>query len=212
MVQVVGAETDQTWYFTNNEASTPTYSGTPNVDYHRVMTKGVEGGEVTIVLASGERAWFYTDELAACDVTFSSGNWKVAYWAKARDLNDSSKQITTRLHGIDSKGNRLSGSKGYAQGYYSTSYPSYLEEVTELLDAPSFTIPEGGRFAIEVLWSGSATDNLEIHCNPPEKHASYVTYPLDSPAWSVPELSTLILLSIGLIALAGYVLLSKKRN
>ena len=49
----------------------------------------------------------------------------------------------------------------------------------------SFTVPEGGRLAIEVLWSGSAKGNLEIHCNPPDKHASKVTSPSTDPAESL---------------------------
>jgi len=71
---------------------------------------------------------------------------------------------------------------------------------------------KAGRFAIEVLWSSSAAGNLEIHCNPSDKHASNVTSPSSDPGYPVPELSTFILLSTGLIALAGYVLLTKRRK
>ena len=47
--QVVSATPDpQTWYFTGGDASAPTWSG---ADYNKIMTKGVEGGDVTITLA-----------------------------------------------------------------------------------------------------------------------------------------------------------------
>ncbi len=211
MVQVVGATPDQqTWYFTDEDASAPTWSG---AIYNKIMTKGVEGGDTVITLEKGERVWFYADELAACDVTFPDGTWNTAYWMKALNSTDSGKRITTRLQGINSEGAKLSGSYGYAQKYYDTSNPSHFEEVTESLKpSESFTIPEGGRFAIEVLWAGGAAGNLEIHCNPSGKHASKATSPSSDPGYPVPELSTLILFSVGLLVLAGYVGLRRRNN
>ena len=85
-----------------------------------------------------------------------------------------------------------------------------LENVTEAL-APksSFTIPEGGRFAIEVLWVSTAEGDLEIHCNPPGDLVSKVTSPTSDPGYPVPELPTIILFSAGLIALATFLVLKR---
>ena len=132
---------------------------------------------------------------------------------KALNSTDSGKRITTRLQGINSEGAKLSGSCGYAQKYYSTSNPSHFEEVKESLKpSESFTIPEGGRFAIEVLWASGAVGDLEVHCNPTNKHASKATSPFSDPGYPVPELSTLILFSTGLLVLAGYVVLGRRKN
>ena len=132
---------------------------------------------------------------------------------KALDGGDSGKLITTRLHGINSDGDRLSGSLGYARGTYTVSSPESLEEVTETLGpTESFTVPEGGRFALEVLWSGIASGNLQIHCNPPGEHPSMVTSPSTDPGYPVPELPTIILLSVGLLALGGYAWLKRGRK
>jgi len=137
----------------------------------------------------------------------------VAYWAKALNGSDSDEQITTRLHGIDSVGNRLSSGIGYARGAYSITNPGNLEEITETLEpTESFTIPEDGRFAIEVLWSGNAAGNLEVHCNPPGEHPSMVTSPSADPGYPVPELPTIILLTIGLFMLGGYVWLRGRQE
>ena len=207
MVQVVGAQGEQTWYFTNTEASAPIYSG---AEYNKIMTKGVEGGDVTITIAPGERVWLYADQVAVCDVTFPAGSWNIAYWVKALD---SGKRVTTRLHGIDSVGNRLSGPYGYKGGNHNIGSSGALEDVTHTLTpGESFTIPEGGRFAIEVLWASGAAGNLEIHCNPSGKHASKITSSSSDPGYPVPELPTILLFSTGLITLAGYVLLTKRRK
>lgn len=153
----------QTWYFTNKEASAHIYEGSPTIEYQRIMTKGAEGGNDKITLANGERVWLYADQVAQCDVGFPAGNWNVVYWVNATNSTDSSKKVYTRLHGINSTGFRLSSATGYEGGTYNVQTPGSLEEVTESLDAPSFTIPEGGRFAIEVLWQSTANGSLEIY-------------------------------------------------
>ena len=92
-VRAVGATPDsQTWYFTNTDASAPVYT---DANYNKIMMKGVEGGEGTVVtLGRGERVWFYTDELAQCDVTFPAGVWDTVCWVKALDSGDSGKSCS----------------------------------------------------------------------------------------------------------------------
>ena len=159
----------QTWYFSTNEASAPIYDG---ADYNKTMTKGIEGGMDTYIsLPPGERVWFYPDQVADCNVSFPADTWNVSYWVNATDFADSDKQINTSLRGIDSTGAELSGSP-YAEGYYDIKSQQNLEEVTGFLNPAGFTIPEGGRFAIEVLWAGDANGSLELYCNPPEKHST----------------------------------------
>ena len=204
-MQVVGAETAQTWFFTDTNAPSPFTAG----DYDKIMTKGVGGGDVTITLAPGKRVWFYADQVAVCDVTFPAGSWDVAYWVKTLSTGEANTRLTTRLCYASSDGTetRVKG------GYNPISYSASLQENVEpLVPDDSFTVPQGGRLAIEVLWSGSAKGTLEIHCNPPDKHASKVTSPSTDPGYPVPELPTFILFSAGLIALAGYVGLRRKNK
>ena len=212
MVQVVGANPDsQTWYFTNTEASVPIYAGSPTVDYQRVMTKGVKGGDTVITLAPGERVWFYADQLTQCNVGFPAGVWDTVCWVKALDSGDLGKRVYIRLQGIDSEGNKISGSHGYAEGWSTIKTLGGLEEISKALNPESFTIPEGGRFAVEVLWSGEVGE-LEIHFNPSGDPVSKTTSPSSDPGYPVPELPTVILFSTGLIALTGYILLTKRRK
>ena len=206
MVQVVGAQGEHTWYFTGDDASAPTYSG---ADYNKIMTKWVEGGDDKITLAPGERVWFYADELAACDVTFPAGSWDVSYWVKTLNAYDGSKRLYTRLHNVTSDGGHTE-IKGTWGGI---SYNADIQEYSKSLipDEP-FTVKKDGGFAIEILWQSGDQGNLEIHCNPSGEHASKATSPSSDPGYPVPELPTVILFSTGLITLAGYVLLTKKRN
>ena len=199
----------QMWYFSTDTVTGPTWDG---ATYNINMTKGVEGGDDKITLAKGERVWFYADQVAESNVSFPADTWNVSYWVKATNPGDSGKQITTRLQGINSTGAKLSGSP-YAQGHYNIKSPQNLEEVTESLNPTgTFTIPEGGRFAIEVLWTGDATGNLEIYCNPSGKHASDVTSPSSDPGYPIPELPTILLFGVGLLVIAGYVELRRKRR
>jgi len=200
----------QTWHFTNDTTTGPTWSAT----YNRNMTKGVEGGEDKVTLANGERVWFYADQLADCNVSFPAGVWNVSYWVNATNLTDSGETITTRIHGINSTGFRLSSATGYKSGSATVQTPGSLEEVTESLDvdAPGFTIPEGGRFAIEVLWASGAAGNLEIYCNPVGVDTSHVTSPTSDPGYPIPELPTILLFGVGLLVITGYVRWLRRRD
>ena len=200
----------QTWYFTNNEASDPIYAG---ANYNKTMTKGAEGGNEKITLEPGERVWFYADQVAQCNVTFPAGKWNVVYWVKALNENEAGDgRVFTRIGYVDATGNGNLVSNSSSEAI---TNPQHSEEIVEDWfknnDVPSFTVPEGGRLAIEVYWGSSPLGSLEIHCNPLDKHSSQVTSPSSDPGYPIPELPTLILFSSGLLILAGYVVLKRKK-
>ena len=145
-------------------------------------------------------------------MAFPAGPWHVAYWVRALHPDDKDKWVYTRIHSINSEGKRLSDGGGHEGGFETIKSAGSLDQIVEsaLLETPSFTVPKGGRFAIEVLWSGTALGNLEIHCNPPEGISS-VTSPPTDPGYPVPELSTIVLFSMGLLLLGGYVWLRRRR-
>lgn len=191
----------QTWYFSNDEASAPIYTG---ADYNKTMTKGVESGDDRITLEPGQKVWFYTNHVAECNVSFPEGVWNVSYWVKTLDATESNTHLYTRLQVIkhDESPTEI------LEGGNTISYSANIQENAESLEAGSFSIPKDGRFAIEVFWSESAMGNLEIYCNPPEKHSSQMTSPSSDPGYPIPELSTIILLGVGLLLIVGYVGLS----
>jgi hypothetical protein len=188
----------QTWYFTTNEASSPL---SPLATYNKTMTKGLEGGNTTVTLAPGECVWFYADQLANCMVTFPTGTWDVRYWVIA----SGSGTLTTRLQNLTSGG----GNTTIAENTSSITSGTLQELDLSLSTDTSFSVPEGGRFAIALCWA-SAAGNLEIHCNPPERYASSITSPSADPGYPVPELPSLILLCAGVLTLAGYLALHRR--
>ncbi len=164
------------------------------------MTKGVDGEDEKIILAPGDRVWFYADQLAECNVSFSAGVWNVSYWVKTLDASESGTTLYTILQNVTSGGNSTVTGNEKA-----ISYSGNIQENLESLDAGIFTVPKDGRFAIEVFWPTGAFGSLEVYCNPPEKHSSHVTSPSSDPGYPIPELSTVILFGVGLLVISGYV-------
>ena len=182
----------QTWYFTTENASAPIYSG---ADYNKIMKKGVEGEDTFITLEPGQRVWFFADELAACNVTFPAGKWNVAYWVKALNESEAGNgSVYTRVCYVNASGKY----ERIKSGSESITDPQNIEEIKEELDAESFTVPEGGRLAVEVYWGSNPNGNLEIYCNPSDKHASNMTSPSSDPGYPtsptiepIPEFTTI---------------------
>ena len=211
VVPVVSAGS-QTWYFTTENASAPIYSG---ADYNKIMKKGVEGGNTVITLEPEQRVWFFADELAACNVTFPAGKWNVAYWVKALNESEAGNgRVYTRVCYVNASGEyeRIKG------GSESITNPQNIEEIKEELDAKSFTVPEGGRLAVEVYWGSKPLGNLEIHCNPPDKHASNMTSPSSDPGYPtsptikpIPEFTT-IAIPIAIVLGLMFLFRPKKRK
>jgi hypothetical protein len=192
----------QTWYFTTNEADGPRSA---LATYNKTMTKGVEGGDEIVTLAPGECVWFYADELANCMVPFPAGTWDVRYWVIA----SGSGTLSTRLQNLTPGG----GNTTIAENTSSiTDTAGALQEIDLALATASFSVPTGGRFAIALCWPASATGSLEIYCNPPEQLASSVTSPSADPGYPVPELPSLLLLCAGVLTLAGYLALHRRRR
>ena len=195
----------QTWYFTNDSATGPTWSG---ATYNRNMTKGVEGKDEKITLAPGDRVWFYAGQLAECNVSFSAGVWNVSYWVKTLNATESGTNLYTRLQTVTADESHTE----IKEGWNATSYSENTQENVESLDAGTFTVTKDGRFAIEVFWSGSANGNLEVYCNPSGKQSSHVTSPDSDPCYPIPELSTVILFGMGLLVITGYVAFRRNRR
>ena len=171
------------------------------------MTKGAEGGNEKITLEPGQRVWFYANQVAQYNVTFPAGEWNVVYWVKTLNQTELNARLYTRLQNVALGG----GHTKIKEGYNLISYSGNIQENVEPLDAGSFTVPKDGRFAIEVFWQSGANGSLEIYCNPLDKHSSQVTSPSSDPGYPIPELPTLILFSAGLIILAGYVVLKRRK-
>ena len=71
-----------------------------------------------------------------------------------------------------------------------------------------FTVPQNHCLALKLTVSGT----VYVSVNGVEPGSSYIRSPSVDPGYPYPELSTLVLLSFGLLALMGYVGLKRRNN
>jgi len=75
------------------------------------------------------------------------------------------------------------------------------------ISASAFTVPKGQWLAFRV--TNNADKDFKIVT---KDGSSYVSSPETDPGYPVPELSTLVLFSTGLLALAGYIGYSRRKR
>ena len=76
-----------------------------------------------------------------------------------------------------------------------------------MISANPFTVPKGDYLALRIANPEAGAADLVIKTG---EDNSYLTSPKTDPGYPIPELSTFILFSVGLLALAGYIWLKKR--
>ena len=169
-----------------------------DLDNDTVMYKDlshVEYGNVTIG-ATSSVVW-RADESAQCNVYFPNETWDGGL-TNATDLPS----YTVDVGYSDSDGTNFTsngvpgGPLGYSGGV------AYFTIV-----ANGFTVPLGKYLALNVTNTGGSDCNITT-----TNAASWLHWKNPDPKYPVPELSTIILTSAGLLALVGYVGLRRRKN
>ena len=212
-VQMVSAAGEVTWYWKDADVSGFTLPSSGHQSDKFMNTSEAPQGDTsyTVTLGKGERAWWYVNYPAECNLTFPDGNWKVIFWVNATNSTDNEATITIRLQGINSTGYQISGTTGYKGGTYTIKNATNIEKIEKTLSADSINMSEGDRIAVEVLWFGSANGTLLVYYNSTTCNST-LTSPPNSPVWPVPELPTIILFSAGLLILAGYAYMDRRNK
>jgi len=213
-VQVVGAIGEVIWYWKDTNVSGFTLPSEDHLfdKFMNTSEAPEENINYTVTVGRNESVWWYANYPAECNLTFPAGDenkpWVVSYWAQA--FGDAGGHpIYARLYVIHSN-----GSATMVDERYNTLAPaSGLTKKERELYPGAIDVDAEERIAIQIEWYKTAGegDALKIYYNS-TTYNSTLTSPPDSPAYPVPELSTLILFSTGLLALAGYVLLTKRRR
>ena len=205
LVSMVGmASATMTWFLEDNSSSKPT-----GADYW--MRKGTGSGTGDVILDGVSKVWA-ANASATIDVNFGTEPWEVAI-----DLTncgdggflDAGETITVRIGSLNSTSGAFTENMnftvaGSGSGCGGTS-GIYRETLTPV---SAFQVPNGHYLALKLeMGSGQkvTVDSVTTHSWIKCKTA-------DCPDYPVPELSTLVLLSFGLLALFGYVVYRRRNN
>ena len=214
MVQVVGGETTQMWYLTSNgkPAGAPTPNdGLTHKDY--LMHKDSRTGTGSyFYLPSDEVVWFYADTGTECGLGFGENSW--ATHIRTREKVDGAEEgshLTVEICKLDKDTGDITVLASHTEAL--TAQNAHYDWNMICTDNGDTTqdFSTGDWLAIRLSWDCS-TDSFQIDYKAEDGKDSYIESPSSDPGYPVPELSTLVLLSIGLITLTGYVLLTKKRK
>jgi hypothetical protein len=206
-VSVVGATGEVTWYWKSETFANPPATHASDKTMDQYSPTGTTDNIVT--LDPDEEAWWYVENAAQCDLSFPLGNWIITCWIETNSPDN--ERVTIYVYNITNAGEekQIDGSRykglSSAEGVYKLSKTFTTDS--------AINIYEGDRIAVRVTFSSAAEAGewLKIHYNS-ISYDSSLTSPPNSPVCPVPELSTLILLSIGLITLTGYVLLTRRQK
>lgn len=221
-VQVVGAETAQTWYFTPTDIPT----GWPIADDGTAIETGDKhlrdeimnktepptGTYKYVAIykdADGNHtAWWYAENAAQCDLGFGEHNWVIHIYHEKIDDEEAGKVLYADVYKVASDGTvtHLAGGNVIT----ATGDPTERDIVCYDNGSTYQDFVTGERLGIRISGNFTTTDKLTVYYyygNP-----SNLTSPATDPGYPVPELSTLILFSTGLFTLAGYVLLTRRRK
>lgn len=214
-VQVVGANPDsQSWRLLGHDESE--YTGTKALDgttHHKDLYMNKTGnatvhGYMSLPNVTTKATWWYARYPAQIDgLTFGGDDWTVnishgptdgcTIWANVCRVNDSTGEVTYLANG-----------SVVPLGSGADTFICHDNPDTYQI----FNTSE--RLALRIYHNrtGTTTTLRIYYYNATSRKYSNLTSPASDPGYPVPELSTLILFSTGLLTLAGYVLLARRRK
>ena len=214
-VQVVGAETAQTWYLTgdNKPSGAPEANDSVGHDKDNLMNKSVglgTWGGSSFSLDSGKPAWFYADTGAECGLGFGENAWTAHIRTESIGGGEIGSILYVEICKLSSDGSITFLANGSET--LTAAGSKKLWDITCVDQDTKQDFITGEWLALRVFWENETADTLTIHYKNVANSESYIESPSTDPGYPVPELSTIFLFSVGLIALAGYILLTKRRR
>ena len=207
-VPMVGAAPDsQSWHLLGEDNSYPGVAANDGTT-HRIdvnMSKTKNATKTYKDVPSDETAWWYAEYPAQFDgVTFGEDDWTVnishgptdgcTIWANVCKVNDSTGEVTYLANG-----SVVPAGSG-ADTFTCSDNQNTIQ-----------TFNTSERLALRIYHNRTTILRIYYY-DATDKEYTNLTSPSSDPGYPVPELSTLILFSIGLITLAGYVLITERRR
>lgn len=146
----------------------------------------------TLAIPTGDSTNWTANEAATVDVKFPVGNW--TGWLTLNTPFPATDNFTVAV-----------GSYNTTAGFSSAGTQEFIGDGSKTafaldISAAEFTVPKGNNLSLQV--TNPSTD-LVIKTGAGN---SFITSPETDPGYPVPELSTTLLFSVGLLALAAYIL------
>ncbi len=171
----------QAWYLHND---TKMYKGN--------MSKP----EGTLAIPDGNTTNWTANEAATVDVKFPAGNW--TGWLTLNTPFATDENFTVAVGSYNTTTSDFS-SAGTQIFIGESSKTAFALDIS----AEEFTVPNGNNLSLNVTNPSAGSADLVIKTGAGN---SFITSPETDPGYPVPELSTTILFSVGLLALAAYIL------
>jgi len=200
---VCSADSQSFYFHDTTYGNTPAIDGTSHA-CDEDMDKNTGGSGSTVTINSTATAWWY-DFAAQVNSTFGEGKWGAEIFYNSTGAGT----VYVDIYLVQDDGTII---KNIASGSDSTVDSTPV--TYELFECPdntttnqTFNVSE--RLATRVSYSGAG--DFIIHYDGTDEH-THINSPPTDPGWPVPELSTILLMSIGLLALMGYVVYRRRNN
>lgn len=190
---VVSAATSQTWYLSSNSAS-----ATSGADY--VMYKNDSSQSTGTVTVNNNTTTVWTaDEVATVNVPFPVGDWDGLILLNTAFADG--EEFTIHIGSWVSSSFTSAGSTTKTGDGSRTLFPFSFT-------ASDFTVNTGQWLAFQIDNPAAGSDNLVVKTD----GSSYVISPGADPGYPVSELPTIILFTTGLVGLAVYLGLKRRKR
>jgi hypothetical protein len=152
--------------------------------------------EDTLTIVNGFSINWTANEAATVDVEFPADYW--TGWLTLNELFTVAENFTVAVGSFNNTTSVFTSA-----GIQNFTGESGKTAFSLNISANEFTVPKGNYLALNVTNPPAGSDNLVIMTG---AGSSFITSPETDPGYPIPELSSIILFSVGLLALAAYIL------
>ena len=203
----------QTWYLTSETKPTdaPTANDSPTHVGNNLMHKGSRTGTGThFNLSSTEVAWFYADAGAENNLGFGELSWDAYIRTEQIDGAEVGHNLKVEICKLDNATGDVTVIASHTEQLTAVG-SGHLWNIT--CEDNATTIQDfstGDWLAVRLSWD-CETDALQIHYKAAAGSDSYIGSPSSDPGYPIPELPTVILFSMGLLVISGYMAWRNRR-
>ena len=197
----VASAVSHSWYMLGTGTDAP-----EGVDYW--MQKGSGSSGVSAALGPGAYATWGADESVSVNQVDMAGQWDVHVYLWVSSMDAIS--VTVDIGRLNSSGTFIVAA-GKEKTLPICGSHNHWWNTTEI-NPTSFPISNGESLAVRVTNNDNADSITVVATGTPTNSPSYIASPDSDPGYPVPELPTIVLTSLGVLLLVGFVAYSRRRN